>query len=789
MFQVSNHALRDLLCAAEDGIPEFDSVATDAFTRAVRMLDGFNGDGFNVVAERVRSRVEARMAESLSTRRLFADSPKSKEAYYFGRGGVLDHLDQWFKTFAHVPGPVNAKLMAQFRSQIGDSVNHMTREHAAEVLKLSASEDSKKPMTKLMSKSSIGPLLKKALLEQYETIQVTKGTRWAKYEGRDLVDLTRSVANLVRNMEESHERRLGKTKERFMTPITPSMVKSLTWNIIRECKRHPHRSSESPLEPGAFVEMLRHLATVGNWGRGRFFLESVVSPHSAVNHLAAKISHPESIGTLSYGEVIATGRCLVALNETVVRLGGVFHEIDGVFDNKSMRKLAAALRRRTLADDTKTTPARVFAETARISFFLDKEGGRVGSEGGLPGDEEESLWTGWFERCADCVASAEDDGAAASQFLRMLSRASAKSPDRLAPRVPIDVISSLSDAAAGLGRGGSKETLENGGSETLENARKRAVLIAGALARLAAAGANVPAAKLAESRAAAERALIEAATHRRALYAEDGRGGQTRKVKSNVFSAEALATFATLQSALGSTSGYQPGEEALRALSEALLADAPGWVARFAHFEHLAPLALGPEDGSETLENGSETIENDDDAPPRSAPFPELAAVCAALRASSLRGQRLLDAAEGETGTRRMRKLGSGPREDARRAANAAEACARLAEAGLARWRRGGDECEAWRNVAESVVGGEDGAAFVESLRTALEGLGSHRSAGSETLETLETSGLTAGLTETDADVKRRLGLALGRLEAAREELSVGTKGPVGGGFFSSLFG
>ena len=101
----------------------------------------------------------------------------------------------------------------------------------------------------------------------------------------------------------------------------------------------------------------------------------------------------------------------------------------------------------------------------------------------------------------------------------------------------------------------------------------------------------------------------------------------------------------------------------------------------------------------------------------------------------------------------------------------------------------GGDECEVWRNVAESVVGGEDGAAFVESLRTALEGLGSHRSAGSETLETLETSGLTAGRTETDADVKRRLGLALGRLEAAREELSVGTKGPVGGGFFSSLFG
>ena len=45
-------------------------------------------------------------------------------------------------------------------------------------------------------------------------------------------------------------------------------------------------------------------------------------------------------------------------------------------------------------------------------------------------------------------------------------------------------------------------------------------------------------------------------------------------------------------------------------------------------------------------------------------------------------------------------------------------------------------------------------------------------------METLETSGLTAGLTETDADVKRRLGLALGRLEAAREELSVGTKGP-----------
>ena len=119
---------------------------------------------------------------------------------------------------------------------------------------------------------------------------------------------------------------------------------------------------------------------------------------------------------------------------------------------------------------------------------------------------------------ARATARTEDGGAAAAQFLRMLSRASAKSLDRLAPRVPIDVISSLSDAAAGLGRGGlNGETLENGsetlenGSETLENARKRAVLIAGALARFAAAGANVPAAKLAESRAAAERALIEAA--------------------------------------------------------------------------------------------------------------------------------------------------------------------------------------------------------------------------------------------------------------------------------------
>ena len=203
------------------------------------------------------------------------------------------------------------------------------------------------------------------------------------------------------------------------------------------------------------------------------------------------------------------------------------------------------------------------------------------------------------------------------------------------------------------------------------------------------------------------------------------------------------------------------------------------------HFDHLASLALGPKNGSETLENGSETLEAE-------PPFPELAAVCEALRASSLRGQRLLDTAEGETGTAKSPKLPwfaqdarRKPLEDARRAANAAEACARLAEAGLARWRRGGDECEVWRNVAESVVGGEDGAAVVESLRTALEGLGSHRSAGSETLETLETSGLTAGLTETDADVKRRLGLALGRLEGAREEL---TKGPVGG-FFSSPFG
>ena len=112
-----------------------------------------------------------------------------------------------------------------------------------------------------------------------------------------------------------------------MTPITPTMVKSLTWNISRECKRH---HSESPLEPGAYVEMLQSLATVGNWGRGRFFLESVASPQSVVSRLAAKISHPESIGALSYGEVIAAGRCLVALDETVVRLGGIRHDRPGV---------------------------------------------------------------------------------------------------------------------------------------------------------------------------------------------------------------------------------------------------------------------------------------------------------------------------------------------------------------------------------------------------------------------------------------------------------------------------
>ena len=71
-----------------------------------------------------------------------------------------------------------------------------------------------------------------------------------------------------------------------MTPITPSMVKSLTWNIIRECKRR-HRT-DAPLEPGAYVGMLRSLATVGNWGRGRFFIESVAAPQSVVSRLAAK---------------------------------------------------------------------------------------------------------------------------------------------------------------------------------------------------------------------------------------------------------------------------------------------------------------------------------------------------------------------------------------------------------------------------------------------------------------------------------------------------------------------
>jgi hypothetical protein len=44
VFKISNYALRDLLGAAEDGIHSFESAAVDAFTHAVRMLDGFNGD-------------------------------------------------------------------------------------------------------------------------------------------------------------------------------------------------------------------------------------------------------------------------------------------------------------------------------------------------------------------------------------------------------------------------------------------------------------------------------------------------------------------------------------------------------------------------------------------------------------------------------------------------------------------------------------------------------------------------------------------------------------------------
>ena len=741
----------------------------DGFTRAVRMLDGFNGDA--VVGERVKFRVEARMAELLSTRRLLTDSPKSKEAYYFGRGGVLNHLDQWVKTFADVPGPVHTELMNQFRSQIGDSVSHMTREHAAEVLKLLASDDSKKPMTKLMSKSSIGTLLKKALLEQHET----KGTRRAKYEGRDLVDLTRSVANLVRNMEESHERRKhSKRKERFMTPITPTMVKSLTWNIIRECKRH---RSESPLEPGAYVEMLQSLATVGNWGRGRFFLESVASPQSVVSRLAAKISHPESIGALSYGEVIAAGRCLVALDETVVRLGGIFDTIDRAFDTASMRKLAGALRRRTLAEDTFTTPARVFAETARISFFLDKEEDvlsttRTTTRTGRGGARDARGASRAQTTTAPPRRSSYGCSRTRAPNRRATSRRACPSTSSRASQTPPPPEGRTKRSKTAPSTKRSKTALD----ETLEilGNPERVLLIAGALVRFAAAGADVPAAKLAESAAAAERALIEAAENRRSVR-------RSRRSR-HAFSAGALATFATLRVL---PEGYHPSEEARRALSEALLADAPRWVARFVHFDHLASLALGPKNGSETLGNGSEMLEAE-------PPFPELAAVCEALRASSLRGQRLLDTAEGETGTAKSPKLPwfaqdarRKPLEDARRAANAAEACARLAEAGLARWRRGGDECEVWRNVAESVVGGEDGAALVKSLRTAFEGVA--RGSGSpETPFGSETSSSSeAGLTETDAEVKRRLGLAVGRLEAAREEL---TKGPVGG-FFSSLFG
>ena len=93
--------------------------------------------------------------------------------------------------------------------------------------------------------------------------------------GRDLVDLTRSVANLVQNMEENASASTG--SRRRETPKAEGAIHDPDHpehGQIADVEHHQGVQTTSShghsLEPGAYVEMLQSLATVGNWGRGRF---------------------------------------------------------------------------------------------------------------------------------------------------------------------------------------------------------------------------------------------------------------------------------------------------------------------------------------------------------------------------------------------------------------------------------------------------------------------------------------------------------------------------------------
>ena len=141
-------------------------------------------------------------------------------------------------------------------------------------------------------------------------------------------------------------------KDRFVTPVTSQCVQSIAWNIIGECTRG------TPLaNPGGYVDMLESLSVVGNWGRGRFFPESV----KPVAALAKKLSDPAVVAGLTYNDVITAGKCFVALEETAENLAGVVHFDARVLEGEEVAGAMRLLRRRTLSENSPVTSARVAA--------------------------------------------------------------------------------------------------------------------------------------------------------------------------------------------------------------------------------------------------------------------------------------------------------------------------------------------------------------------------------------------------------------------------------------------
>ena len=543
-------------------------------------------------------------------------------------------------------------------------------------------------------------------------------------------------------------------KDRFVTQVTSQCVQSIAWSIIGECTRG------TPLaNPGGYVDMLESLSVVGNWGRGRFFPESV----KPVAALAKKLSDPAVVAGLTYNDVITAGKCFVALEETAENLAGVIHFDSRVLEGEEVAGAMRLLRRRTLSENSPMTSARVAAETARLSFFLSKE--ETGADLGAEGADDSHVWAQWFERCERCVMG---DADGAGSFLRALSFAAAKSPHVFARHVPAGLVTRLLDASGD----------EKSGYTRVDTRVKRL----SSLARCVGAGVDVPGDILRAEAAAAESEFIDRVRRRSSNDSSNDSGLNDSSVRP----AGALTAFATLKS----RGAYEPSADAMAALTAQVLREAPRWSSRFAHFDSVASLALEPEPsdiegadpgadlGADTAVHASPVVCS------ANAPV-DIADVCVALRSASLRGEKRFAR---ENKRSKSNSSAYGQTETVRAAAAAAHACARLAECGLGfigetDVNGHGSKASEWVNVTESLVGGEDGVRFIESFKSVAR----RKHPGT-----------------VSAEVKR-LRAAVKRLEAARREIvnavadekekgeSFGkgddSSGGGGGGFFSSIFG